>query len=179
MNSGSNTLTTETQERRGGAENFNLGHYSNLLIQSGEDELTVIIRDSMSHASKYKRQTPMSYTKSHLACGWAMDRARAVSVGMLSEEYPGTDEDKPYESILALPLFSTDGDLPYGCVSIDCSRPYFFQSFTPDQSENEMENSLQPYLQLITLVIECFIGRSLESKKQALKLGVKPDEGGS
>jgi hypothetical protein len=153
--------------------------FANLLIQSGEDELTVIIRDSMSHASKYKRQTPMSYTKSGLACGWAMDRARAVSVGMLSEEYPDTDEDKPYESILALPLFSTDADLPYGCVSIDCSRPYFFQSFTPDQSENEMENSLQPYLQLITLVIECFIGRSLESKKQALKLGVKPEEGGS
>jgi len=153
--------------------------FANLLIQSGDDELTVVLRDSMSHANQYKRPTPVSYKKSVLACGWAMDRARAVSVGMLSEEYPDTSKDKPYESILALPLFSTDGDTPYGCVSIDCSRPYFFQSFTPDQAENEMENSLQPYLQLITLVLECFIGSSLESKQRALVIAVKPEEGES
>jgi hypothetical protein len=161
-------IVVHVRDYRGSHSDRKREVFANLLVKTGEDEMTVIIRDAMSHDVQYKRQTPKSYVKSALACGWAMDQGRPISVGMLSEQYPETATGKPYQSILALPLFRTEDDVPYGCISIDCSRPYFFQSFTPDQAENDMENSLQPYLQLITLVIESFAGRTPDAIKRTL-----------
>ena len=97
-----------------------------------------------------------------------MAAKKALSIGKLREEYPEGPQNKPYASILAIPLFNSDGESIFGCLSIDCSKPYFFQSFTPDEVENDMENSLQPYLQLITMVAECFVGRDSNQLREGL-----------
>ena len=47
--------------------------------------------------------------------------------------------------------------MPYGVLSVDCSQPYFFESFAPGKVENDLENSLQPYAHLITLTLEALI----------------------
>lgn len=82
-----------------------------------------------------------------------------LSVGRLIHEYPETNRSKPYQSILAIPLVATD-ERVIGALSIDSTRPYFFQSFTPGQTEDALENGLQPYLQLILLALEGLAGES-------------------
>lgn len=141
--------------------------FANLLIERGSD-LVVVCRDSFSATPQYERPIPAAYPKAAMLCGRTMEARKPLSIGMLTEEYPEGPQNKPYQSILALPLFTTSDDRVYGCISVDCSRPYFFQSFTPEAAENEMENSLQPYLQLITMTLECFIGRSFDQTAERL-----------
>lgn len=78
---------------------------------------------------------------------------------------------------MAIPLFGTD-DNPYGVLSIDSSRPYFFESFITDQVENDLENSLQPYLQLITMILECLVShdKSVVLQKLTQEIDVAPQE---
>jgi len=92
-----------------------------------------------------------------MLCGRAMERRKVLSVGVLTQAYPEGPMNKPYQSILAIPLFGAKRDTPYGALSIDCSRPYFFESFVPGQVENDLENSLQPYAHLITLALETLV----------------------
>ena len=141
--------------------------FANLLIERGDD-LVVVCRDSVSESPQYERPIPAVYSKAGMLCGRAMEARKPLSIGMLTDEHPEGPQNKPYKSILALPLFTTSDDRVYGCVSVDCSRPYFFQSFTPEAAENQMENSLQPYLQLITMALECFVGRSFDQTAERL-----------
>ena len=55
-----------------------------------------------------------------------------------------------------------------GGIGIDCARPYFFESFAAGQTENDLENGLQPYTQLITLVLEALVGSDRRQVVQAL-----------
>lgn len=129
--------------------------FANILLEDGE-KLTVVARDSILHKMEYERKIPLSYSKSTMLCGRSLESRKALSVGDLTHAYPEGPKNKPYRSILAIPLFGTD-DTPYGVLSIDSSRPYFFESFITDQVENDLENSLQPYLQLITMILECLV----------------------
>ena len=135
--------------------------FASILLES-DDNLIVVARDSMSHHPQYERPIPKIYTKTSLLCGHAMESKKALSVGKLSSQYPHGPQNKPYDSILAIPLIGSASDEAYGCLSVDCSRPYFFESLRPDYIESQMENSLQPYIHLITMVLECLVSRSPE-----------------
>jgi hypothetical protein len=134
--------------------------FANLLLED-HDELVVVSRDSISMSSpEYQRSTPMRYPKATMLCGRAIATRQVLSVGDLVQSYPEGPKTKPYRSILAIPLFGARGDetdTPYGALSIDCSEPYFFESFAPGQAESDLENSLQPYIQLITLALETLV----------------------
>lgn len=164
-------IVLHVRDYRGSHDTKRKEVFASLLINANDDELAVVMRDSLAHSTEYKRPIPAFYRRELMLCGNAMFLRKALSIGMLSIEDPEGPKDKPYKSILAMPLFNTANDEVYGCLSVDCSKPYFFQSFEPDQVENEMENSLQPYLQLITMILECFLGRSAELQREKL-LGV-------
>lgn len=97
------------------------------------------------------------YPKAALLCGRAIDTKQTLSIGHLGTEYRESPP-KPYKSILAIPLFSSKENKIIGCLSIDCSRPFFFSSFSAGAAENKLENTLQPYLQLVTMTLEKFCG---------------------
>lgn len=130
--------------------------FANLLIEKGAD-LIVIARDSNSYLPQYQRPLGATYPKEALVCGRAMAAKKVVSLGNLVHSYPEGPRTKPYKSILAIPLFGANGDTPYGALSIDCTELYFFDSFTPGKVENDLENSLQPYTQLVTLTLEALV----------------------
>jgi hypothetical protein len=92
-----------------------------------------------------------------MLCGRAITARKVLSVRDLVHSYPEGPKNKPYRSILAIPLFGAEGSAAYGALSLDCSEPYFFDSFTPEKVENDLENSLQPYVHLITLTLEALV----------------------
>lgn len=141
--------------------------FANLLLVDG-DELVVVARDKVSHSTQYQRPVPVRYPKATMLCGRAIESKKVISVGLLTQAYPEGPTNKPYKSILAMPLFGARDDVPYGALSIDCSRPYFFESFIPGQAENDLENSLQPYIHLITLVLEALVSTEWRRVVQAL-----------
>lgn len=149
-------IVLHVKDYRGSHNANNIDVFANILIAEG-DQLTVVVRDSNSSKAGYTRKAPESYPKASLLCGRAMVAKKTLSIGDLKTEYPESPP-KPYKSILAVPLLSTASDI-YGCLSIDCSRSYFFQSFTCDTVENRLENTLMPYLKLITLVYEKLNGK--------------------
>jgi len=150
-------IVLHVKDHRGSFRRDSPDVFANVLIDCGH-QLTVVARDSLLHGNDYHRPIPSTYTKSSMVCGRAIDSRKPLSVGMLTEDYPEAPKNKPYQSILAIPLISSDDLVVYGALSIDSTRPYFFESFVPGQVENDLENSLLPYLQLITLVLERFTG---------------------
>ena len=149
-------IVLHVRDHRGNFRNDRPRVFANLLLEDGAD-LIVVVRDSFSHSPQYHRPIPTRYPKSTLLCGRAIEARKVLSVGVLTQQYPEGPTNKPYKSILAIPLFGAQGDLPYGALSVDCSQPYFFESFIPGQVENDLENSLQPYAHLITLTLEALI----------------------
>ena len=132
--------------------------FASLLIEHC-DEFVVVARDSGLHSVKYKRIVPVRYPKGAMLAARCVAARCAVSVGDLCEEYPEGPTNKPYRSILAVPLIASDGEAVFAVVSIDSSRPYFFQSFRKGAVENELENTLQPYLQTLLLALENLVSR--------------------
>ncbi|THJ22201.1 MAG: hypothetical protein CAF44_006285 [Nitrospira sp. CG24D] len=153
--------------------------FANLLLEDGTD-LVVIARDRFSHSPEYQRPIPARYPKATMLCGRAMQTRKVLSVGVLSHAYPEGQQNKPYKSILAIPLFGAESDVPYGALSIDCSEPYFFESFAPGKVENDFENSLQPYAHLITLTMEALVSteRSIVISKLIQTPAPLPPKGG-
>ena len=132
--------------------------FANILVEQNSD-LVVVVRDSLCDQSKYHRPVPVSYPKASLLCGRAIEAKRTLSICHLATEYKEAPP-KPYKSILAVPLFSSKSKKPFGCLSVDCARSYFFQSFVEGAEENKMEDTLQPYLRLITMIFEKFNSNS-------------------
>ena len=130
--------------------------FANLLLDDGT-HLVVVERDSFSYSSEYQRHVPVRYPKTALLCGRAIEARKVLSVSDLVHSYPEGPKNKPYRSILAIPLFSAKDNDAYGALSLDCSEPYFFDSFTPGNVENDLENSLQPYVSLIILTLEAMV----------------------
>jgi hypothetical protein len=97
-----------------------------------------------------------------------VDAKQVLTIGDLTEEYQEAPHNKPYRSIMAVPLFASGRDEAYGALSVDSSRPYFFESFRRGHVANSLENSLMPYCQLITLVLETLIDPSLAKVLSAL-----------
>lgn len=149
-------IVLHVRDHRGNFRNDRPRVFGNLLLEDGAD-LVVVTRDSFSHSPEYQRPIPARYPKARMLAGRAIETRKVLSVGVLRHAYPEGPKNKPYESILAIPLFGAQGDAPYGVLSIDCSQPYFFESFAPGKVENDLENSLQPYAHLITLTLEALV----------------------
>lgn len=144
--------------------------FANLLLIQGDD-LVVVARDPTLHTNDYRREIPKWYKKAALVAGRAIESKTAVSVGDLTIEYPEAPKNKPYRSILAIPLMTSDNERPIGALSIDSTRPYFFESFTPGTVENDLENSLAPYLHTLILVLEVLLSRDPTMMLDALLRG--------
>ena len=149
-------IVLHVRDHQGNFRNDRPRVFANLLIEDGSD-LVVVGRDSTSYSSAYQRPVPARYPKETMLCGRVITARKVLSVRDLVHSYPEGPKNKPYRSILAIPLFGAEGSAAYGALSLDCSEPYFFDSFTPEKVENDLENSLQPYVHLITLTLEALV----------------------
>ena len=161
-------IVLHVRDHRGSFREDRQDVFANILLDAG-DSLVVVARDSNCNTPGYTRQTPITYPKAGLICARAMSAKKPLSVGELIQAYPEGPKNKPYRSILALPLITSDDREVYGALSIDSSRPYFFETFLAGQAENQMENTLQPYMQLITLIFEALVHRSPQSVLELLR----------
>jgi len=141
--------------------------FANLLL-ADTAEMVVVARDATLHASAYQRPIPARYPKATVLCGRAVEAKKVLTIGDLTAEYQEAPQNKPYRSIMAVPLFRSGHDYAYGALSVDSSRPYFFESFRQGHVANSLENSLMPYCQLITMVLEALIDPSPEKMISAL-----------
>lgn len=76
----------------------------------------------------------------------ALETGRPHLVGELYEEWPATVGDKPYRSILAIPVFL--GDRAVGVVSIDSSLPCHFHA------DSNLVDYLMPYVSLLAWTLD-------------------------
>jgi len=127
--------------------------FANLLIVDGDD-LVVVARDPLLHGQALHRPTPVRHRATSLAVSRCLDSRSPVVVGDYRLEYPESVKTKPYSSILGLPVIASDGSRVVGVVSIDSTRPYFFENFHPGEVGNHLENSLAPYIKTLGLVME-------------------------
>lgn len=164
------TIVLHVRDYRGCVRDDRPVVFANVLVVEG-DSMVVIARDAVSHSPEYRRDIPQSYPKASLLCGRAVESGRVISTGDLLSEYPETNANKQYKSILAIPLFPEDGK-PYGALSIDSTRSYFFEGLNAGKLESDLENTLQPYIQMITLVMEQMVSPDTS------KLGKLLSEGG-
>lgn len=157
-------IVSHVRDHRGNHEHVEV--FANLLLIDGDD-LVVVARDPNLTTSKdLKRTTPARYPRAVLAAGRAIEGRTVVSVGDYHLEYRELPKNKPYRSVLAIPLLKgsletgPDGETQIvGALCIDSSRPYFFEAFKPGILENELENSLAPYTHLLILVLESLLSR--------------------
>jgi hypothetical protein len=150
-------VVSHVRDHRGNHERVDV--FANLLLVDGE-ELVVVARDPNLMTSKdLKRTTPARYPKAVLAAGRAIEARTVVAVGDYHEDYPELPKNKPYRSVLAIPLIPRDDRPPIGALCVDSSRPYFFESFKPGIVENDLENSLAPYSHTLLLALEALLSR--------------------
>jgi hypothetical protein len=161
-------VVLHVRDHRGSFNEDKQDVFANILLDAG-DKLVVIARDSNCNKPGYTRATPFEYGKAGLICARAMEVKKPLSVGDLVNEYPEGPKNKPYKSILAIPLIASDDSGVYGALSLDSSRLYFFETFLEGQAENQLENTLQPYIQLVTLILETLVHRNSKNVLESLR----------
>jgi hypothetical protein len=144
-------IALHVRDARGSHDEDRIDVFVSLLVEDGND-FVVVARDSGLHSIKHRRPVPVRHPKGMMIASRATEAKRAVSVGDLCHEYPEGPQNKPYRSILAIPMINDDEVV--SVVSIDSTRPYFFQSFKTGDVENELENGLLPYIQTLRLALE-------------------------
>lgn len=113
--------------------------FANLLRENG-DEIVIVQRDSAC-----KRKDADGHYPKHKMLAWqAMESGTTVGFGEIRYAYPSTPSDKPYHSVLVIPLIDVNNRV-VGAVSIDSSEKFHFNTY-----ENDLETSLLPYTQLLT-----------------------------
>ncbi len=132
--------------------------FANILIDDEKESLIVVARNPDALTPQYRREVPQTYKKVDLFCSRVLSSNKTLTLSELVEAYPEGPKNKPYRSILAIPIISSDDSETYGVLSIDCTFPYFFDSFSPGKIENDMQISLLPYTQLIVLTLELLVG---------------------
>lgn len=150
---------------RAGAEEM----FASILVDDGS-EFVVICRDNLQHSEKHKRQLLTKTDKRRKICGKALEQGKAVTVGCLKTEFPEGAHNKPYSSILAVPIYWNRSEQPIGCVSVDGVKDYMFDSFVPGRAADEIENSLLPYLRLVTLVVSLIASDNKELLDEITKV---------
>jgi hypothetical protein len=146
-------IVSHVRDHRGSHQEDEYDVFANLLLPDGAD-LVVVARDRALRSKDYSRPVPKRYPTAALLCGEAIAKRQVLSVGDIHRERLGTPRDKPYNSVLAVPIERADGSGMLGVLSVDSTRPYFFKTFTPNALEDRLENNLQPYVRMLSLVLE-------------------------
>lgn len=147
-------VAMHVRDYRGNHDPKKVDVFASLLLVDGK-ELVVVARDAtLNDHRDLKRDVPRRYPMSDLAAAQAITGGRVISVGDYYVEYPHFPKSKPYRSILAIPVISSDNKTVLGALSIDSSRPYFFDSFTPGNVANSLENNLSPHVHTLVLILE-------------------------
>ncbi len=115
--------------------------FANLLVEDGGN-LVILRRDS-----ECKREL-RSYPKGALVAARVLEKGTISGSGLLSHEFPETPRNKPYQSVLAIPILPLTNEKPLGVVSIDSSEPFHFNTH-----ENTLETALLPYTRLLALTL--------------------------
>ncbi len=112
----------------------------NLLVVDPADESRLLVLNR----ANLDRALNVSYKKASMAAWIAMSQKHIECIG----DY--TDPEKPYKSILAIPILEEKGRTirALGATSIDSARKHEF-----DDLEKEIEAKLLPYLALIRLML--------------------------
>jgi len=152
--------------------------FANLLVEDG-NELVVVARDTDLHSSDHARRVPERYGRANMLATRSIGARRALSVGDVSRDYPEGPKNKPYRSILTIPVIGRDPEKVLGIVSVDSSRPYFFQSFQQGVTENELENDLLPYLATLALIMEGLVSDDPRAIVEELIRGAESWQKGS
>ena len=118
-------IVMHVRDHRGSVRKDRPEVFANLLLTDVSD-MVVVARDSALCATAYQRRIPARYPKTAVLCGRAVDAKQVLTIGDLTEEYQEAPQNKPYRSIMAVPLFASGRDHAYGALSVDSSRPYFF-----------------------------------------------------
>lgn len=170
-----NCIVVHVRDARGSHRHLEV--FASLLMED-DDNLIVVARDRWLGSPQHQRPVPVTYPKGIMLGTRAMVSRRALSVGDLCREYPEAPKNKPYRSILAIPVIGTDETSVLAVVSVDSSRPYFFQSFRSGIVEDALENSLQPYLQTLVLALESLISPDKKTVLRELLAPTRLDDGG-
>jgi hypothetical protein len=149
-------IALHVRDARGSHDKERTDVFVCLLVEDGED-MVVVARDSGQHSTRYRREIPARYPKASMLAGRALIAKRALGVGELVRDYPEGPTNKPYRSVLAIPVLREDGSA-LGVVSVDSTRPYFFESFKSGHVENELETGLLPYTQTLLLALDSLAG---------------------
>jgi len=104
-------IVLHVRDHRGNFRDDRIEVFANLLLVDGQD-LVVVARDKGSHSVRFHRPVPARHARSAMLCGRAIESKKVLTVGLLIQAYPEGPVNKPYKSIVALPLFSADGDTP-------------------------------------------------------------------
>lgn len=116
--------------------------FANLLVEDGEN-LVILRRDSNC------KRALVSYPKDSLLAGRAIELGTIVGSGSIRHEYPATPGNKPYQSVLIIPILPLGrSKSPLGAVSIDSSEPFHFNTH-----ENNLETALMPYTRLLAATL--------------------------
>lgn len=138
-----------------------------ILFVENSQQVVVVARDEKS---REYRKTPATYPIARSVCERALTEGKAWGEGMFPwQTYLRKSENSKYKSICAIPLFSSKKSgnsikmlTANGVVSLDSPIPFLFQWYNEYAAERDLEVQLQPYLQLITLALEQFAGRTSE-----------------
>jgi hypothetical protein len=109
--------------------------FANLLVVEG-DELVVVARD------REHRVTRARYPKLRMPAWEAMETGLVQLTGDVRADYPGMAAGRPYNSILAIPVYHRGQRV--AAVSIDSSNRYHF-----DLDWRELVDHLAPYVAML------------------------------
>lgn len=116
--------------------------FANLLVEEGEN-LVILRRDSNC------KRALKAYPKDGLLAGRALELGTIAGTGLIGHEFPETPGNKPYRSVLIIPILPLGrSKKPLGAVSIDSSEPFHFNTH-----ENNLETALMPYTRLLATTL--------------------------
>jgi hypothetical protein len=168
-------IVLHVRDARGNHDERRTDVFANLLVEDGE-EMVVVARDAALHSKEFHRHTPDRHPKHSMVAYRAIHEKSPLSIGDILRENRHAPRNKPYRSILALPVMGSEEGSVIGAISLDSSRPYFFQSFKLGAIEDSLENGLQPYVQTLALVLENLILRDGQDILSSLGYNAKGAE---
>ena len=115
--------------------------FCNLLIEHDEGHLKVIARNKGG-----KRKDYPIYKKDGMLAWTSITHKRVCESGDIFIEFPSTPANKPYKSILTIPIIYRDSSV--AVLSIDSSEPYHFTGI-----EETINTRLLSYMGLVKKVL--------------------------
>ncbi len=128
--------------------------FVNLLVEEGED-LVVVARD------RPHRIDAARYPKAGMLAVEPFTNGESAITGDVYRDFPETPPNKPYRSILAIPVRNPQGQI-VGVVSIDSPRRYHF-----DRHQRDLSEGLSPYVALLAWTLKRRVPKVQEGERAA------------